>query len=124
MHKRVFSLLIILLIFPIFSSCSINNESIDVTSDSSSFSDNEIINQDEILKVGYFTSLTSLDGFQAIGGFERMIFFISNEPLLAIGKDPQHQPSNNNICALLITFFFFEISSFNLLNIGLLIGKF
>ena len=29
MHKRVFSLLIILLIFPIFSSCSINNESID-----------------------------------------------------------------------------------------------
>ena len=45
-----------------------------------------------ILKIGYFSSTTSPDGFQAIGGFERMVFFISNEPLLSIGKDGAYDP--------------------------------
>ena len=48
-----------------------------------------------ILRIGYFSPITSADGFQAIGGFERMVFFISNEPLVAIGKDGAYAPAES-----------------------------
>lgn len=47
------------------------------------------------LKIGYFSPITSADGFQAIGGFERMVFFTSNEPLVAIGKDGKYDPAES-----------------------------
>lgn len=94
-YKQIFLLLIILLISFISFSCLVDNQNIDITRSSSSFSDNHIMNQDGILKIGYFAPLTSLDGFQAIGGFERMIFFISNEPLFAIGKDGTYEPNES-----------------------------
>ena len=48
-----------------------------------------------ILKIGYFSPITSADGFQAIGGFERMVFFTSNEPLVAIGKHGKYDAAES-----------------------------
>ena len=105
-YKKIFLLFIILVVAFIFFSCLLDRESVEISTNFISSSDNHVINQDGILRVGYFTSLTSLDGFQAIGGFERMIFFISNEPLFAIGKDGIYEPNES------------LASSFNMLEQG------
>jgi peptide/nickel transport system substrate-binding protein len=94
-YKKIFLLFIILVVAFLFFSCLVDRESVEISTNFISSSDNHVINQDGILRVGYFTSLTSLDGFQAIGGFERMIFFISNEPLFAIGKDGIYEPNES-----------------------------
>jgi len=47
------------------------------------------------LNLAYFREVSSPDGFQANGSFDRMYFFTGNEVLMAMGKDGLYDPSES-----------------------------
>ncbi len=47
------------------------------------------------LNIAYFREVSSPDGFQAWGTFDRMYFFTGNETLVAIGKDGLYDPAES-----------------------------
>jgi ABC-type transport system substrate-binding protein len=47
------------------------------------------------LNIAYFREISSPDGFQATGSFDRMYFFSGNEVLMAIGKDSLYDPAES-----------------------------
>ena len=47
------------------------------------------------LNIAYFREISSPDGFQANGSFDRMYFFTGNEVLVAIGKDSLYDPAES-----------------------------
>jgi peptide/nickel transport system substrate-binding protein len=47
------------------------------------------------LNIAYFREVSSPDGFQATGSFDRMYFFAGNEVLVAIGKDGLYDPAES-----------------------------
>ena len=47
------------------------------------------------LNVAYFREVSSPDGFQAWGTFDRMYFYAGNEVLVAIGKDGKYDPAES-----------------------------
>jgi peptide/nickel transport system substrate-binding protein len=51
------------------------------------------------LNIAYFREISSPDGFQATGSFDRMYFFTGNEVLVAMGKDSLYDPAESLACA-------------------------
>jgi peptide/nickel transport system substrate-binding protein len=47
------------------------------------------------LNIAYFREVSSPDGFQASGSFDRMYFFAGNEVLAAMGKDSLYDPAES-----------------------------
>ncbi|HEX9867652.1 MAG TPA: ABC transporter substrate-binding protein, partial [Candidatus Tectomicrobia bacterium] len=47
------------------------------------------------LNIAYFREVSSPDGFQATGSFDRMYFYAGNEVLVAIGKDGLYDPAES-----------------------------
>ena len=47
------------------------------------------------LSIAYFREISSPDGFQASGSFDRMYFFAGNEVLVAMGKDGLYDPAES-----------------------------
>jgi peptide/nickel transport system substrate-binding protein len=47
------------------------------------------------LNLAYFREVSSPDGFQANGSFDRMYFFTGNEVLIAMGKDGRYDPTES-----------------------------
>jgi ABC-type transport system substrate-binding protein len=47
------------------------------------------------LSIAYFREISSPDGFQATGSFDRMYFFSGNEVLVAVGKDSLYDPAES-----------------------------
>jgi peptide/nickel transport system substrate-binding protein len=47
------------------------------------------------LNIAYFREVSSPDGFQATGSFDRMYFYAGNEVLVAIGKDSLYDPAES-----------------------------
>src|SRR5262245_36277984 len=47
------------------------------------------------LNIAYFREVSSPDGFQATGSFDRMYFFSGNEVLVAMGKDGLYDPAQS-----------------------------
>ena len=47
------------------------------------------------LNIAYFREVSSPDGFQATGSFDRMYFYTGNEVLVAIGKDGLYDPAES-----------------------------
>jgi peptide/nickel transport system substrate-binding protein len=47
------------------------------------------------LNIAYFREISSPDGFQATGSFDRMYFFSGNEVLVAMGKDSMYDPAES-----------------------------
>jgi peptide/nickel transport system substrate-binding protein len=47
------------------------------------------------LNIAYFREISSPDGFQAVGSFDRMYFYTGNEVLVAIGKDSLYDPAES-----------------------------
>src|SRR5881628_2367929 len=47
------------------------------------------------LSIAYFREISSPDGFQATGSFDRMYFFTGNEVLVAVGKDSLYDPAES-----------------------------
>src|ERR671925_894316 len=47
------------------------------------------------LSIAYFREVSSPDGFQASGSFDRMYFFAGNEVLVAMGKDGLYDPAES-----------------------------
>jgi ABC-type transport system substrate-binding protein len=47
------------------------------------------------LNIAYFREVSSPDGFQAWGTFDRMYFYAGNEVLVAIGKDGKYDPAES-----------------------------
>jgi ABC-type transport system substrate-binding protein len=47
------------------------------------------------LNIAYFREISSPDGFQAVGSFDRMYFYAGNEVLVAIGKDSLYDPAES-----------------------------
>jgi peptide/nickel transport system substrate-binding protein len=47
------------------------------------------------LNLAYFREVSSPDGFQANGSFDRMYFFTGNEVLMAMGKDGRYDPTES-----------------------------
>jgi peptide/nickel transport system substrate-binding protein len=47
------------------------------------------------LNIAYFREVSSPDGFQATGSFDRMYFYAGNEVLVAIGKDGLYDPTES-----------------------------
>lgn len=47
------------------------------------------------LNLAYFREVSSPDGFQANGSFDRMYFFTGNEVLVAMGKDGKYDPAES-----------------------------
>jgi ABC-type transport system substrate-binding protein len=47
------------------------------------------------LSIAYFREISSPDGFQASGSFDRMYFFSGNEVLVAMGKDGLYDPAQS-----------------------------
>jgi hypothetical protein len=47
------------------------------------------------LNIAYFREVSSPDGFQAWGTFDRMYFYTGNEVLVAIGKDGKYDPAES-----------------------------
>src|SRR5918992_6192707 len=47
------------------------------------------------LNLAYFREVSSPDGFQANGSFDRMYFYTGNEVLVAMGKDGLYDPAES-----------------------------
>src|SRR5262245_24257868 len=47
------------------------------------------------LNIAYMREVSSPDGFQANGSFDRMYFYTGNEVLVAMGKDGLYDPSES-----------------------------
>src|SRR5262245_44457232 len=47
------------------------------------------------LNIAYFREVSSPDGFQATGSFDRMYFYAGNEVLVAMGKDGLYDPAES-----------------------------
>src|SRR5919106_2774877 len=47
------------------------------------------------LNIAYFREVSSPDGFQATGSFDRMYFYTGNEVLVAMGKDGLYDPAES-----------------------------
>jgi peptide/nickel transport system substrate-binding protein len=47
------------------------------------------------LNIAYFREISSPDGFQAVGSFDRMYFYTGNEVLVAMGKDSLYDPAES-----------------------------
>ena len=47
------------------------------------------------LNIAYFREVSSPDGFQATGSFDRMYFYAGNEVLAGIGKDSLYDPAES-----------------------------
>src|ERR671919_1500738 len=47
------------------------------------------------LNIAYFREVSSPDGFQATGSFDRMYFYAGNEVLVAMGKDGMYDPAES-----------------------------
>jgi hypothetical protein len=47
------------------------------------------------LNIAYICEVSSPDGFQATGSFDRMYFYAGNEVLVAIGKDGLYDPAES-----------------------------
>src|SRR3990172_2663612 len=47
------------------------------------------------LNIAYFREVSSPDGFQATGSFDRMYFFTGNEVLVGVGKDSMYDAAES-----------------------------